>query len=96
MAAREKELDISRHEVQTLVQTLEGSLEHDKETIRREQQRLGREAARMDAMQNALLSDLQDLKTQVGVSVRFMCKSGGIRMTVLLKGGGGAKQAGRK
>ncbi len=65
VASRERDVDVARHEVQSLASTMEGTVEHDKESLRREQQRLGREAVRMDAMQNALLSDLQDLRTQV-------------------------------
>lgn len=66
LSAKERELDASRHEMQSLVSTLEGTVYHDKEDLKREQQRLSREAARMDAMQGALVSDMQDLRVQVG------------------------------
>ena len=62
---REKEIDSTRHEVQGLVSALEGTLAGDKEELKREAHRLGREAARMDAMQGAIVSDMQDLRMQV-------------------------------
>ena len=66
LSSREKELDASRSEVQGLVATLEGSMAGDKEDLKREAVRLQREAARMDAMQAAVISDMQDLRMQVG------------------------------
>ena len=45
--------------------TLEGSVSVDKEEVKREAARLNREAARMDAMQGAIISDMQDLRMQV-------------------------------
>ena len=65
LVSREKELDATRHEIQVLVSTLEGSVSVDKEEVKREAARLNREAARMDAMQGAIISDMQDLRMQV-------------------------------
>ncbi|GAX76032.1 hypothetical protein CEUSTIGMA_g3475.t1 [Chlamydomonas eustigma] len=72
IAKREKEIDTSRYEMQNLVVTLEGSMHEDKEGLKREATRLNREAARMDAMQGAIVSDMQDLRMQTAMERQLL------------------------
>ncbi|MEW5313364.1 MAG: hypothetical protein WDW38_004936 [Sanguina aurantia] len=65
IATREREVDAMRGDLQSLVVTLEGSAQADRADLTREQMRLNRESARMEAVQCSVIGEREDLRTQV-------------------------------
>ncbi|KAG2438502.1 hypothetical protein HXX76_005053 [Chlamydomonas incerta] len=72
IAAREREVDELRANLQNLMVTLESSAVHDREDLKREQLRLSRESARVEAATSSLAAERDDLRTQVAMERRLL------------------------
>ncbi|EFJ52799.1 hypothetical protein VOLCADRAFT_86130 [Volvox carteri f. nagariensis] len=72
VAQREREVDALRADLQNLMVTLETSAVHDREDLKREQLRLTREAARVEAATSSLQAEREDLRVQIAMERRLL------------------------
>ncbi|MEW5299027.1 MAG: hypothetical protein WDW36_002082 [Sanguina aurantia] len=72
IATREREVDAMRGDLQSLVVTLEGSAQADRADLTREQMRLNRESARMEAVQCSVVGEREDLRAQVALERQLL------------------------
>ncbi|GIL50038.1 hypothetical protein Vafri_6355 [Volvox africanus] len=72
VALRERDVDMLRADLQNLMVTLETSAVHDREDLKREQLRLTREAARIEAATSSLQAEREDLRMQIAMEKRLL------------------------
>ncbi|GIL77865.1 hypothetical protein Vretifemale_7333, partial [Volvox reticuliferus] len=72
VAQRERDVDMLRADLQNLMVTLETSAVHDREDLKREQLRLTREAARIEAATSSLQAEREDLRMQIAMEKRLL------------------------